>query len=63
MPTSVVVAASVTTHMGLMPELERVWISIDHNLFLWDYMEGYVPLHATDILLDGSFQGRLELLH
>lgn len=34
------IAASVTTHMGLMPELERVWISIDHNLFLWDYTEG-----------------------
>ena len=33
-------AASVTTHMGLIPELERVWISIDHNLFLWDYTEG-----------------------
>ncbi|KAK7694765.1 hypothetical protein QCA50_001953 [Cerrena zonata] len=31
---------SVTTHMGLMPELDRVWISIDHNLFLWDYVEG-----------------------
>lgn len=31
---------SVTSHMGLMPEIERVWISIDHNLFLWDYIEG-----------------------
>ncbi|OCH96059.1 nucleoporin [Obba rivulosa] len=31
---------SVTTHMGLMPEIERVWITIDHNLFLWDYVEG-----------------------
>ncbi|KAH9950428.1 nucleoporin [Amylocystis lapponica] len=31
---------NVTSHMGLMPEIERVWISIDHNLFLWDYIEG-----------------------
>ncbi|TFY65154.1 hypothetical protein EVJ58_g2157 [Rhodofomes roseus] len=31
---------SVTSHMGLMPEIERVWITIDHNLFLWDYVEG-----------------------
>ncbi|CCM05199.1 uncharacterized protein FIBRA_07408 [Fibroporia radiculosa] len=31
---------SVTSHMGLMPEIERVWITIDHNLFLWDYIEG-----------------------
>ncbi|KAI0094802.1 nucleoporin [Irpex rosettiformis] len=40
--------ASVTTHMGLMPELERVWISIDHNLFLWDYMEGEQLSSFTD---------------
>ncbi|KAJ3937728.1 MAG: nucleoporin [Lentinula lateritia] len=28
---------SVNSHMGLIPEIERVWISIDHKLFLWDY--------------------------
>jgi len=28
--------------MGLLPEIERVWISIDHKLFLWDYVDGYV---------------------
>lgn len=38
-------AIDVTTHMGLMPELERVWISIDHNLFLWDYLGKYVVSH------------------
>ena len=27
--------------MGLIPEIERVWITIDHKLFLWDYVEGY----------------------
>ncbi|TFK41242.1 nucleoporin [Crucibulum laeve] len=31
---------NVTSHMGLMPEIERVWISIDHKLFLWDYNDG-----------------------
>ncbi|KAI0082270.1 nucleoporin [Panus rudis PR-1116 ss-1] len=31
---------NVTTHMGLLPELDRVWITIDQNLFLWDYIEG-----------------------
>ncbi|KAI0963698.1 hypothetical protein AcW1_000705 [Taiwanofungus camphoratus] len=31
---------SVTSHMGLMSEIERVWITIDNNLFLWDYIEG-----------------------
>ncbi|KZT06007.1 nucleoporin [Laetiporus sulphureus 93-53] len=33
-------STKVTTHMGLMPEIERVWITIDHHLFLWDYIEG-----------------------
>ncbi|KAJ7103618.1 nucleoporin [Mycena belliarum] len=33
-------SASVNSHMGLMPEIERAWISIDHKLFLWDYVEG-----------------------
>ncbi|KAK7064289.1 nucleoporin [Favolaschia claudopus] len=33
-------SANVNSHMGLMPEIERAWISIDHKLFLWDYIEG-----------------------
>ncbi|KII93895.1 hypothetical protein PLICRDRAFT_36114 [Plicaturopsis crispa FD-325 SS-3] len=33
-------SANVTSHMGLMAEIERVWITIDHKLFLWDYVEG-----------------------
>ncbi|KAF5355937.1 hypothetical protein D9756_004133 [Leucocoprinus leucothites] len=33
-------STKVTSHMGLMPELERAWISIDHKLFLWDYNDG-----------------------
>lgn len=36
-------ATDLATHMGLLPEIERVWIAIDHNLFLWDYVDGYVP--------------------
>lgn len=34
--------ANVNSHMGLIPEIERVWISIDHKLFLWDYVDGSV---------------------
>ena len=30
--------------MGLLPEIERVWISIDHNLFLWNYLAGFVSV-------------------
>ncbi|KAF9481024.1 nucleoporin [Pholiota conissans] len=33
-------SVNVTSHMGLMSEIERVWVSIDHKLFLWDYMDG-----------------------
>ncbi|EPQ60591.1 nucleoporin [Gloeophyllum trabeum ATCC 11539] len=38
-------SANVTSHMGLMPEIDRVWITIDHKLFLWDYVEGQ-ELHS-----------------
>ncbi|KAI5123612.1 hypothetical protein M0805_003428 [Coniferiporia weirii] len=27
-------------HMGIMTEIERAWITLDHKLFLWDYIEG-----------------------
>ncbi|KAI0735282.1 nucleoporin [Earliella scabrosa] len=33
-------STNLATHMGLLPEIERVWIAIDHNLFLWDYVDG-----------------------
>ena len=35
--------------MGLMPDIDRVWITIDSNLFLWDYIDGYV-LHLKYFL-------------
>jgi nuclear pore complex protein Nup155 len=38
--------ASVTSHMGLMRELERAWISIDHKLFLWDFNDGYAAFYC-----------------
>lgn len=27
-------------HLGLLPEIERVWLAIDAQLVLWDYVEG-----------------------
>lgn len=42
-------ATNVTSHMGLIPELERVWITIDHKLFLWDYVEGSVTILSLSI--------------
>jgi len=39
--------------MGLMPEIERAWISIDHKLFLWDYNDGLVCIifHCQVVLI------------
>lgn len=28
--------------MGLMPEIERAWITMNNKLFLWDYNDGCV---------------------
>ncbi|KNZ78533.1 putative nucleoporin [Termitomyces sp. J132] len=33
-------AVSGVSHVGLMPEIERAWISFDHKLFFWDYVDG-----------------------
>lgn len=34
--------AVVQSHfnMGLLPEIERAWLTVDHRLFLWDYKDG-----------------------
>ncbi|KAL9939165.1 hypothetical protein V8E36_001978 [Tilletia maclaganii] len=42
-PDSVIEAstsADTLAAQGLFPEIERAWISIDNNLFLWDYLDG-----------------------
>ena len=31
--------------MGLMPEIDRAWVTIDNKLFLWDYVEGCAIRH------------------
>ncbi|KAF6766148.1 nucleoporin Nup157/170 [Ephemerocybe angulata] len=33
-------AVQMSSQMGIFPEIERVWISIDNKLFLWDYIDG-----------------------
>jgi len=40
--TNVCADSSLNSYMGIIPELERVFITIDHSLFLWDYVEGSV---------------------
>lgn len=49
--------------MGLIPEIERVWISIDHKLFLWDYIEGYVGVPSSHLQTDTTLsKSRYKLL-
>lgn len=26
--------------MGIFPEIERAWFTVDNRLFLWDYVDG-----------------------
>lgn len=33
--------------MGIITEIERAWIALDHKLFLWDYVEGYVLVSTS----------------
>ncbi|KAH8099410.1 nucleoporin [Cristinia sonorae] len=36
------------THMGILPQLERAWISIDSGLYLWDYIGGHELMSYTE---------------
>jgi nuclear pore complex protein Nup155 len=45
-------AANTISHMGLMPEIDRAWVTIDNKLFLWDYVEGYATSHYTPSALE-----------
>ena len=29
-------------NMGLFPEISRAWLSIDSDIFVWNYEDGYV---------------------
>ncbi|KAG6851190.1 hypothetical protein H0H93_015200 [Arthromyces matolae] len=33
-------AVSALSHVGLLPEIERAWLSFDNKLFFWDYVDG-----------------------
>ncbi|PWN28575.1 nucleoporin-domain-containing protein [Jaminaea rosea] len=54
-----VIQASTSAHtvasQGLFPEIERAWIIIDHQLYLWNYLEGSSSafesyVHPTDVI-------------
>ena len=49
-------ATQMQSHMGLLPQLERAWISIDSGLFLWDYIDGYVFVRVSMQLMLIQFE-------
>ncbi|KAG0345336.1 hypothetical protein BG005_001354 [Podila minutissima] len=59
--------------MGLFPEINRVWITIDHRLFLWNYADGgdYESFEELDQIIvnvalvkpkKGIFDSKIEYL-
>ncbi|KAG6862386.1 hypothetical protein C0995_011826 [Termitomyces sp. Mi166 len=48
-------AVSGVSHVGLMPEIERAWISYDHKLFFWDYVDGFAPISPKVLNETSSF--------
>lgn len=33
--------------MGLFPEIKRAWLSIDSDIFVWNYEDGYLNLNIN----------------
>ena len=63
--THVKAATNVLSHMGLLSELDRVWVAIDNKLILWDYVDGCV-VHKPRrgfFSLESPTQARAELFH
>lgn len=46
--------------MGVFPEVDRVWMTIDNDLYLWSYVDGYEVIrlsytHVSNIVLVPNF--------
>jgi hypothetical protein len=37
-----IVETQLTTQMGLFPEIQRAYITVDNRLYLWNYLNGYL---------------------
>lgn len=40
--SEVIVETQLTTQMGLFPEIQRAYITVDNRLYLWNYLNGYL---------------------
>ena len=50
-PANHCIALEYKTFMGVFPEINRVWMTIDNNLYLWDYEDGYVAHLQSSLYL------------
>ena len=53
-------ASKFVCHMGVLPEIDRAWITLDHKLFLWDYIEGSVSQCKIDSHANSHFRQELS---
>ena len=35
--------------MGVFPEISRAWLTIDNDIFMWNYEDGCVPFYSLYI--------------
>lgn len=35
--------------MGVFPEISRAWLTIDNDIFMWNYEDGYVPINIIHL--------------
>lgn len=49
--------------MGIFPEIDRAWMTIDNKLFLWDFKERCVRLLALFEALSGVLMSFASSIH
>src|SRR5437762_12795435 len=49
------IETQLTTQMGLFPEIQRAYITVDNRLYLWNYLNGY-PLFVSNLIRSEDFQ-------
>lgn len=52
--------------MGLLAEIDRAWVTVDHRLLLWDWSDGYVasslsPVEPVKVLINSILIDLLSL--
>ena len=43
-----IIETQLSTQMGLFPEIQRAYITVDNRLYLWNYLNGYAIYPSMD---------------